>query len=54
MREDFIDVVLFDPETNDISDNLATWTISYLDKSSMVIDLELIRPLLVSQGDKPD
>ena len=46
--------MMFDPETDRISDNLASWTISSFDSSSMVIDLEFVRPLLVSQGDKQD
>ena len=54
MREDFIEVILFDPEEDKISDNLAAWYIIYIDSRSIVIDLDITRPLLISQGDNPD
>ena len=54
VRKDLIDVILFDREEDKISDNLADWNISQVDSRSIVIDLEITRPLLVSQGDNPD
>ena len=56
MREDLLEVILLatETETESTDENLTGWTISSLDKESIVIDLELTRPLLVSQGDKPD
>ena len=54
MREDFIEVILFDPEEDKISDNLTAWYIIYIDSRSIVIDLDITRPLLISQGDNPD
>ncbi len=54
VREDLIEVLMLDPETDKISDNLVSWTVSSLDSSSMVIDLGFKRPLHVSQGDIPD
>ena len=54
VREDLIDVILFDPEEDKISDNLAAWSISSVDSRSIVIDLEITSPLIVSQGDNPD
>ena len=54
VREDYIDVILFDTEAETQSDRLASWKISSVDSQSIVIDLEINRPLSVSQGDVPD
>ena len=45
---------MFDPETDGISENLAALIITFFDSSSMVIQLEITRLLLVSQEEKPD
>ena len=46
--------MMFDPETDGISENLAALIITFFDSSSMVIQLEITRLLLVSQEEKPD
>jgi len=53
-REDLLEVMMLDTETEGISDNLLGWTVSSLDGTSMVIDLQIAKPISVSQGEIPD
>ena len=46
--------MMFDTETDRNSDNLAALKVSSIDSLSMVINLEIIRSLIVSEEEKLD